>query len=116
MFLFKDCLFQLRPLNRYYAQKAYSKEKANLLQTKTFSQDEQENLLKLKAAAENEKAQNARETQRVFGTVITYGQTVQLFHMKSESYVTVKKKLPAVVEKNASKIELDQEGNQVRKS
>jgi len=63
-------------LNRYYAQKAYLKVKQSL--SEDSSREERKKHEKLKTAAQTEKVQNLRESQRVFGTIITYGQTVQV--------------------------------------
>ena len=100
-----DCLFRICPSHRYSAQTQYW----NALKSPNNVRD----LKKLQLAADTEKRQNEEESRKQTGTIIKYGDTVvQLLHIKSNKYLTVNKRLPAFLEKNAMRVSLDVSGTE----
>ncbi|PAV87625.1 hypothetical protein WR25_26593 isoform A [Diploscapter pachys] len=67
---------------------------------------------KLRIAADKENEQNELEFRKTLGSVVQYGTTVQLLHVKSDKYITVQKNSPAKCERNAMKVYLDRAGNE----
>jgi hypothetical protein len=100
-----DCLFRICPSHRYSAQTQYW----NGLKSPSGVRD----IKKLQLAADTEKRQNEEESRKQTGTIIKYGDTVvQLLHIKSNKYLTVNKRLPAFLEKNAMRVSLDVSGTE----
>uniref|UniRef100_A0A7M4FAM5 Inositol 1,4,5-trisphosphate receptor n=1 Tax=Crocodylus porosus TaxID=8502 RepID=A0A7M4FAM5_CROPO len=88
----KDCSFKIEPLILYSYHCNF--------------------LLTFQHAADLEKKQNETENRKLLGTVIQYGNVIQLLHLKSNKYLTVNKRLPALLEKNAMRVTLDEAGNE----
>jgi len=98
-------------VSRYAAQKQYWAEQKRW-QMGDPAQCDEEMLNKLRVAAEKEREQNELEYRKMLGSIIQYGSSVQLLHVKSDKYITMQKNSPARQERNAMRVYLDKLGNE----
>ncbi|XP_003366327.1 inositol 1,4,5-trisphosphate receptor, partial [Trichinella spiralis] len=110
------CIFKICPVRRYAAQKQLWAEERTR-QTNGMSSMTLDMMMRLKFnfrvedAAEKEREQNQLEFEKTVGQIVQYGTTLQLLHVKSNKFLTVNKKEPARVDRNAMKVTLDAQGN-----
>jgi hypothetical protein len=110
---FRDCLFKVIPMQRYSAQAQF--EMAATSRSETSYQQHFSDVVTLKQleqAAEMESAQNVLEIKKHEGQLVKYGMYIQLLHVKSNKFLTVNKRLPAMVEKNALRVSLKTKGDE----
>lgn len=112
---FRDCLFQVCPMNRYLAQRQYAKHRQQAAQNGAGVKHggEQSALHKqLRVAADMEKQQNRLEAEKILGTPVKYGSVLQLLHLKSNKYLTTNKRLTGLMERKAMRVTLEIQGNE----
>eukprot|EP00056_Hartaetosiga_gracilis_P007617 m.110530 g.110530 ORF g.110530 m.110530 type:complete len:2634 (+) comp12749_c0_seq1:91-7992(+) len=109
---FRDCLFQVRPMNRYMAQNQYEKEIQKQAQEPRGNITDVVFLKQLQKAAELEREQNGQETTKLLKTPVQYGNVIQLLHLKSNKYLTVNKRLTGLMEKTTMRVTLESNGNE----
>ena len=99
---FRDCLFRVCFQNKYDVQNEHWRA----------SHIDEELNKKLYEAAKYEQQSNQEKNQLKRGTVVKYEDTIQLLHIKSNKYVTVKLKDAAPEDKDSIRVYLDSTGNE----
>jgi cytochrome b561 len=137
---FYNCVFRVFPRFKYDIQKIYNEqrkrrergvgeeEKSDTKQfssistfklgsvvgraiTETFVNSLEDSSI-MEAALENERQENLLKYQQTVGKEVVYGQVIQLYHVKSATFLTATVKEVATLEKDALKVVLDSEGNE----
>lgn len=108
-FRYRDCLFKIVPMLRYSAQNQFANSHLNAPATIADAFFHKQ----LELVASNERKQNLASIEKTRGSEIVYGNIVQLLSVKTNKFVTVSKNMPAAQEKNAMKVYLDNDGNEV---
>ena len=99
---FRDCLFKVCFQHKYDVQNELWRS----------SHIDEELYKKLYGAARCEQESNQEKNQSKRGTVVKYEDTIQLLHIKSNKYITVKAKAAAPEEDDATRVYLDSNGNE----
>lgn len=108
---FRDCLFEVCPVNRYASQKELWKFEKRISSSKEKDDQVKAMLKALRSAAQKEREQNDTEAKARRGKTVQYGELIQLKHVKSRKYITVNRNEAARVERTAFRVYLDGEGN-----
>ncbi len=109
---FDDCIYQIHSKRQYSA----SRELESFLETNNIDEHEDNEHVKqylkaLKKGRDNEVRLNDAYLEQETGMAVYFGQTIQLFHLKSRKYVLIDPKKLARCERENSSVELDPNGN-----
>jgi hypothetical protein len=117
---FRECLFRVEHAYQYseYKKFLFLLEKYNISEfdyKTTNSKLKKEEFEKLKEAQKNmeeEEINNLKEQERQVSEkkTLRYGQTIQLYHIKTGKYLTIKRE-SADLQKDAMKMSLEKKGN-----
>lgn len=118
---FEQCVFQICHPKSYSARKGFYQFKENLEIKLALGKKKPHNdasnsseissqLHQLEQRMEREVQQNKLEAERNLGRPVLYGQAVQLFHMQTQSYLTVARE-SAEMQKDCMRLGLDKEGS-----
>lgn len=99
---FRDCLFKVCLQNKYDCQGELWRS----------GHVDEEYYKKLYATAKSEQDSNQEKNQLARGTVVRYEDVVQLLHIKSNKYITVNAKSPALEEEDTTRVYLESNGNE----
>lgn len=99
---FRDCLFKVCLQHKYDCQ-------GELWRSGHVDEDYYK---KLYATAKSEQDSNQEKNQLARGTVVRYEDAIQLLHIKSNKYITVNAKSPALEEDDTTRVYLDSNGNE----
>uniref|UniRef100_T1G8K1 Inositol 1,4,5-trisphosphate/ryanodine receptor domain-containing protein n=1 Tax=Helobdella robusta TaxID=6412 RepID=T1G8K1_HELRO len=98
---FRDCLFKVCPVNKYSARTQFWKAVKESKTKPSFDH----NLIKIYIKYIQYEIRNTKQYNK-------YPKIQQLLHLKSNKYLTINNRLPALLEKNAIRLYLDLSGNE----
>ena len=109
----EDCLFLVTLQYQYSASEEYEvfMEKYGDQDPNTLDDSTKRYLGALKRGCRNETALNASYMDQRWGSLVTYGDTVQLFHCKSRKFITVVESALAEDERENLPLTMSGEGN-----
>ncbi|EFC39952.1 predicted protein [Naegleria gruberi] len=120
---FSNCVFKICHPKSYSALKKFKtfKEEQELKEANKKTKDNKNNVMpstasfsteyqQLEQRAERELEQNRMESQRNLSKPVVYGQTVQLYHVQTQCYLTVARE-SAEMQKDCMRLALDKEGS-----
>eukprot|EP00941_MAST-03F_sp_MAST-3F-sp1_P004102 g4102.t1 len=103
---FRECLFRVVPQQLYTASDEYRSELDRIAKT-----GEVIGLSHLEEACDKELKMNKNEEKRLFGSVVLYGDTIQLQHVVSKKWVTFCTSVVAKIESSCFKVETQRLGS-----
>lgn len=106
---FRECLFRVQYPNQYLAQK----DLQTFMDSEEFSHESTEQVQKvnyLKERVKSEQEANKIEMVRRNGTIVQYGQFIQLYHLVSKKFLTIYKDT-AELQKDSLLVALDEDGS-----
>ncbi|KAL9648721.1 hypothetical protein ABK040_003659 [Willaertia magna] len=105
-----SCIFQIHNANNYSCSKKYKQYKEQL-DLNHFKKDEINlKLIQLKNLKEREEKQNKLESDRLKGKPIPFNESIQLFHVQTNMYLTIARE-SAEIQRDCLKLTLEKEGS-----
>ena len=100
---FRQCLFRVEPARQYGFLNVYNKYKNKQESVAEYSQI-------LKKQADEEEQGNEAEVELTTGQILTYGERIQLKHIHSNCFITIKREIAN--EHGSLKVRLDYKGSE----